>query len=347
MISVIMPVYNAEKYLECALKSVLGQSYTDWELIIIDDGSVDNSLQICKTYEESDSRIHLISKENAGVSSARNRGLESVQGEWIYFMDADDRIEKNSFKVITNYLWLEDVDVICWNYMREYGNGIKKAPAIFPHVFIEEEPYSLIKEIVFPGYAVKDHYRSKGPMRTLWSKLFHKSIITEDIRFNEEIKIGEDALFCSMCFKKARRVMFINEYLYYYREVTNSADQRYREDIEEVFEQLIKNTYYFLKSDFGNIEINTCFAGLICDCVARALEKKFVNVKNPVEISERILQIKKFIESKCMVQVFAKQLDWSVFNTKHKLVILCMKWKLYGGLYMLQKMKEVAKKIKR
>ena len=260
MISVVMPVYNAEKYVEYAVKSVLEQSYTDWELIIIDDGSSDSSIQICKKYVEKDYRIRLISKQNTGVSSARNRGLEEAQGEWLYFMDADDRIAKNCFKVIAEYLCEENIDIICWNYMRENKNGITKMPEIFPYIFIEEEPCKLIKEIIFPGYAKKDPHRRKGSMRTLCTKFIRRSIVKENIRFNEDIKIGEDALFCAMCCKKARRVMFVNEYLYYYREVENSADQRYREDIENVFERLIRNTYYFLEPDFGKTEVNTCFA---------------------------------------------------------------------------------------
>lgn len=335
-------MYNVERYVEAAIISVLNQTYVEWELIIVDDGSTDNSLRICKKYEKMDSRIRTIFQENGGVSSARNKGLEYVQGEWIYFMDADDWIAENCFETIIGYLQQKDVDIINWNYMREDSGKVAKASAIIPYMFIEEHPKNLVKEIIFPGYAKKEPSRKKGALRTLCTKLFRASII-DNIRFDEKIKIGEDALFCVLCCHRARKVLFVNEYLYYYRKVRNSADQKYREDIETVFNQLLESVYQFLQSEFGKIEINTCFAGLAYDCVARALEKKFVHTKNPATLLKRISQIESFVQNKWITQAFEKEIDWSVFQVKHKAVIYCMKWKIYGGLYVLQKMKELKK----
>lgn len=344
MISIIMPVYNVEKYVGIAIESILKQTYMEWELIIVDDGSDDNSLKICNEYAQIDRRIRIVSKKNGGVSSARNKGLEYAQGEWIYFMDADDRVVENCFETIIEYLREEEVDIVCWNYMRECSDGIKKAAAIFPDKFIEEEPKKLIKEVIFPGYSIKELHRFRGAMRTLCTKLFRRNIIIGYFRFNEEIKIGEDALFCAMCCQRAQRILFVNEYLYYYRKVPNSADQRYREDIEDVFVQLLKSTYQFLEEGFGEIETNTCFAGLVYDCVARALEKKFVNAENPAKLSERLNQMKGFMQSKWVLFAFNRPIDWSAFKPKHKAVLFCMKRELYFGLYVLQKIKELKEK---
>ena len=93
MISVIMPVYNVEDYVAEAIESVRQQSYGEWELLLIDDGSTDESSKICKAYAEKEEKIRYIRKENGGVSSARNRGLQETAGEWIYFMDADDWLD--------------------------------------------------------------------------------------------------------------------------------------------------------------------------------------------------------------------------------------------------------------
>ena len=114
MISVIMPVYNVEDYVAEAIESVRQQSYGEWELLLIDDGSTDESSKICKAYAEKEEKIRYIRKENGGVSSARNRGLPEAAGEWIYFMDADDWLDPEGFKTILEYwkVWILSVEII-------------------------------------------------------------------------------------------------------------------------------------------------------------------------------------------------------------------------------------------
>src|SRR5690554_7984530 len=101
-ISVIIPVYNKAPYLEQCLNSVINQTYKNLEIIIIDDGSTDNSLEICEKYRKKDERIQLISQENQGVSVARNKGIQKASGEWIYFLDADDYLELDAFGILMN-----------------------------------------------------------------------------------------------------------------------------------------------------------------------------------------------------------------------------------------------------
>ena len=103
MISVIIPVYNVELYIKQCLDSVINQTYTDLQIIIIDDGSTDGSKAICEEYANRDSRMVFISQENAGVSSARNKGIEQATGEWISFVDADDWLELNAYEKILDY----------------------------------------------------------------------------------------------------------------------------------------------------------------------------------------------------------------------------------------------------
>lgn len=345
MISVIMPVYNVEKYVGMAIESVIKQTYTEWELIIVDDGSTDESLSICQKYVKKDQRIHLVTKENGGVSSARNKGLEYAGGQWIYFMDSDDRLAETCFEIAIKYIKENSVDILNWNYACEDATGINYVNVISPHEFIEEQPEKLVKNILFYGYDRKDPDKKRGPLRSPCNKLFKREIIFEnEIRFDKEIKIGEDALFCAMCFRKADRVMFVNEYLYYYRRVSDSADRKYREDIEQVFNSLLDKTYQFLLHDFGQLEINTCFAGLAYDCMARALEKKFVNRENPKSRKERIKQIQKFAENPWIKKAFSNEIDQSVFELKQKAIIFCIRKKMYAGMYFLQKIKEKVKR---
>ena len=166
MISVIMPVYNVEDYVAEAIESVRQQSYGEWELLLIDDGSTDESSKICKAYAEKEEKIRYIRKENGGVSSARNRGLQETAGEWIYFMDADDWLDPECFKTIMEYRELESVDIVSWNYYLKEEGCSTKASAIRPERFVETVDEALIREILFYGYAEKRE-RKHGSMRTL------------------------------------------------------------------------------------------------------------------------------------------------------------------------------------
>ena len=116
LISIIIPVYNVEKYLRKCLDSIINQTYKKLEIILIDDGSTDNSGKICEEYAKKDDRIIVIHKENAGVSSARNRGIELANGKYIGFIDSDDWIEENMYETLYQNLLQFDVDISMCNY---------------------------------------------------------------------------------------------------------------------------------------------------------------------------------------------------------------------------------------
>ena len=116
MISVIIPVYNLERYLYRCIDSVLRSTYTDFELILVDDGSTDASPQICEDYTERDSRVRLLRQENQGVSAARNRGLDVCQGEWVVFVDADDRISPDHLSLVAGP---EDADLLLFDFAED------------------------------------------------------------------------------------------------------------------------------------------------------------------------------------------------------------------------------------
>ena len=159
----------------------------------------------------------------------------------------------------------------------------------------------------------------------------------------EDVKIGEDALFCAMAYQRAEKAAFLNEYLYNYRKVSSSADRRFRPDIEETFENLLKYTYEFLEQDTSLSGKDTCYTGLVYDCMARALEKKFVHRENPAGYRERILQIRRFADNPWVRAGITQKFDRSIFKKKQQAVLFCMKFRLYQGLYLLQKMKEQKK----
>ena len=140
-VSIILPVYNKEEYLDNTLSLLITQSFQDWELIIIDDGSTDNSSKIARKYAFSDDRIKVISQENKGVSAARNQGISSASGEWIWFVDADDMPDKEFLRNIFLHNVPNDIDIIVGNYERLEKDGSIQKVAIEEKGYISSERF--------------------------------------------------------------------------------------------------------------------------------------------------------------------------------------------------------------
>lgn len=177
-ISVIVPIYNAEKYLHRCIDSILAQNFTDFELLLIDDGSTDNSGFICDEYAQKDRRIRVFHKKNGGVSSARNLGLDNAQGEWITFVDSDDWIE--------NSLWssaqIPETDLIVTSYIDIRVNN---------NIILDDIIWQNIEASRYLEINIGDNL-FRGP----WAKLFKRVIIEQNhLRFYEKMSLGEDTVF--------------------------------------------------------------------------------------------------------------------------------------------------------
>ena len=203
-ISVIVPVYNAEKSLCQCIDSILALTFTDFELLLIDDGSKDSSGIICDEYVRKDSRIRVFHKENGGVSSARNLGLDNARGQWITFVDSDDKLFSTAFNI---------------DWENIYGNLI-----LFPFVMKFENN----DKIIYPKQLMtnKENYLSQTLdstiMRVPWSKLYSRKHIG-DLRFDTSIKIGEDTLFNLEFYKRIEIIQIENVFVYEYSFIGNDA----------------------------------------------------------------------------------------------------------------------------
>ncbi len=197
-ISVIVPVYNVEKYLPRCIDSILAQTFTDFELLLIDDGSRDRSGEICDEYAKKDNRIRIFHKENGGVSSARNIGLDNARGEWLAFIDSDDMVD-------TDYLTLygyEDADVIEKNYCVCDGNLKRKK--FYP---VEERIFNTQKDYF--------HFYVNKRNNALWNKIIRRDL-TLGIYFNNSVSVGEDFLFYIGFIAKVHRYKYSSVGCYYY-----------------------------------------------------------------------------------------------------------------------------------
>lgn len=215
IISIIIPVYNSEKYIEKTVQSVLDQSYKEFELLIVDDGSYDNSYQILKLLSKQDSRIHLFHQKNKGVSTARNIALDHATGKYIVFIDSDDYLPKDALKIRIEDINDNDLLITSFQKVDEYGNVIEQEAG--------NEP---ITDVICPACEVIDNlfYSGKyGYQGYLWTKLFRKEYIDQgNIRFNSDLAYNEDRLFVLQYLKRCNKVRIIENQTYYYVQRNNS-----------------------------------------------------------------------------------------------------------------------------
>ena len=232
-ISIIVPVYNTEKYISNCIESILKQKEKDFELLLIDDGSKDQSGRICDTYATKDDRIKVIHKKNGGVSSARNLGIDHAKGEMIFFIDSDDTVGSDYLK---NLEIIDDEDFV--------QSGVK----------ILENDY--LKPIMTHEDIFKDYNQFWMQSRQQWPSMccLSRKVIEENhLRFDTNLKMGEDGLFnqifISKC-KKIRRTTF-NQY-YYNSDNLESASHKFYEDRLEQQLLLIKK----LEEHFSDEDLN-------------------------------------------------------------------------------------------
>lgn len=185
MISVIIPIYNSEKYLKTCLSSVRDQSFKDFEVLMIDDGSTDRSAAICKEFALADDRFHYYYKENGGSGSARNRGIEAASGDYIAFIDSDDYIEADYFASLTAPLNEQAYDLVqCGMYIRKGEKATSLSPADTAYTGPEFAEAALKRQ--FPIFL----------FITTTTKLYRRAILVENqIRFDEDVTVSEDCLF--------------------------------------------------------------------------------------------------------------------------------------------------------
>lgn len=246
-ISIIIPLYNAESYVNECLSSLKEQTFTNWEAIIIDDGSKDKSLEVCSKYIAGDQRFKIISKQNEGVSITRNKGIQLAKGDFIFFLDADDYLlDKNCLEVLTNLAQINQLDFIRFEYKAIdshnnylFNNRNKHIRKRFYHKIVT--PVDYCNKIAYNEFF-------------LCFSFFKLSILRENnIQFINGCRMREDADFIIRYLYYCKKIMYIPNEYYAYRKHNNAATsinlKNYESDLKLVFDSL--NTF---KNKCSNIE---------------------------------------------------------------------------------------------
>ncbi len=208
-VSVIVPVYKAEPYLDQCVQSIIDQTYENLEIILVDDGSTDNCPAMCDAWAAKDSRVQVIHKENGGVSTARNAGLDTATGSYIMFVDADDRLEPTAVEILLELAVSTGADIVVGNYYFDYVDKSDSQPlAAEKQIWKQDE--------IVRAY-VLDHIRPE-----VHNKLYAGASIG-DLRFDPSIGYGEDLLFNYYAFSKARVVAQTDVCCYHYLQSSGNS----------------------------------------------------------------------------------------------------------------------------
>jgi len=218
-VSIVVSVYKMESYLDECVRSLAAQTFSDIEIILVDDGSPDRSGKICDEYAKEDPRITVIHQENQGVSAARNHGMEKAQGEWICFVDADDWIEPDMIEQMVLRAEANDADVV---FCAKYSvSQVKRSESRFP---LEDGRVLLKKDIMnmVENYLLYLYEKSIANISVPWGKLYRKSLLVDnEVRFPVGMRIREDRIFNLYAFSYADIIEYIDTPLYNHRKSSN------------------------------------------------------------------------------------------------------------------------------
>lgn len=217
-LSIVVPVYNVANYLSACLDSIINQTFVDFEVLLINDGSKDNSGSICDEYAKLDARVKVFHKKNEGVSVARNLALAKAQGEYITFIDADDWLDLNTYTEVFEVFKETNVDCVSFGFQRSDGSGPVYVPPV-PELLERDQ----ILHSFIPNYIGNKNDKMRGWVRmaTVWSLVVKRSY-TQGILF-ENVKIAEDKLFFLELMIKLNSLYLLDKPYYYYRVNPNSA----------------------------------------------------------------------------------------------------------------------------
>lgn len=238
LISVIVPVYNVEKYLNKCVESIVNQTYKNLEIILVDDGSTDSSGTICDQWAKKDNRIRIIHKENGGLSDARNKGLSVANGDYIGFVDSDDWIDLDFYKTLIINCKRYNADLAACKVIKEFDD--------------HEETFicDCTKELFSPEEAIETLLNGKVFLAVVWNKLYKRTLFT-DVEFPVG-KIHEDEFITYKVLGSAKRLVFNKSTYYYYRQREGSIMSTISYNNTDVLEAYYQRCIY-IKEHFPNL----------------------------------------------------------------------------------------------
>ena len=338
LLSVIIPIYNAQDYIENLLSDIQRQTFADFEVLLIDDGSVDQSAVGCQKYVTLDQRFCYCYQENQGVSAARNQGIERAEGEYIIFLDADDRIPKDCFeKRIHPLQTLQGIDLVIGKYLaiRDFEEDEE---LFWQSDFSGQKNYeAMIFDCV--QAAISFYYG------VVWNKVYRKDIITRNrIRFDESLRWCEDFIFNMDYFRFVKKCYYLADSTYYYCYRLNSALSQ--DEIIDDRMDFIRYRYLDrLGEAIGDETVKTAYKKKSVLFLIHRIHGISSERAKGWKLSDRngYREWKEYLCTNESVMVWKEKGIFSDLTTAEKIVWLLMKIRLYGFIYIYYFMKSLIK----
>lgn len=327
-VSVIVPVYNVEeKYFRKCINSVINQTLEEIEIILVDDGSTNNSSNICDEFAQKNKKIIVIHQKNQGVSSARNNGIKIAKGEYIMFVDSDDWLEDRACEMLYKYSEFNADFIIGRNYcyLEDKHKEIK------PNFYGEDVNEIANKDEIYKMLLIDSNKNKYSYLATPWAKLYKKSTLENyKILFETNLKAGEDLIFNLDIITKGNKIFVVDEFIYHYR--LHNRSTLYR--LSDTFEKHMYNLYYCL--DERSKRYNLKLADEICYYKIRYLNT-ILKYSNKIQKSAK--EIKRIVNEP-VYKDSIKEIDIKLLHKRRKLLVIFARIKFYYGIKLLYKIKK-------
>lgn len=347
-VSVIVPVYNCEKYIERCMDSLINQTLADIEIIVIDDESKDTTFEILKEYEKKDKRIKLMTKKNSGVSSSRNKGMEIATGKYIAFVDGDDWIDLDCLEKMYEVAEKNQTDITICSYTREFKDHSKPKNINLKEdkVYEDEDLKILHRKLVGPIKEEFSQPESLDSLGTVWGKLYNRELlIKSDNKFIDlkEIGTAEDTLFNFMVFKNIKKLSFIDKCFYHYwKENEDSITTKYNPNIFEQWKNLFKYMENFIKENNLDENFLEALNNRICIGVL-GIGLNQCKKENEINTINRVKNLKQVLNDSQMRKAYSN-LELKYFPVHWKIFYCFNKYRMALPSYMMLKIMSILRK---
>ena len=339
-VSIIVPAYNVENYIERCLNSLVNQTFKDIEIITINDGSTDKSLELLNKYAKEDIRVSVIDLGDEGVSYCRNLGVEKANGKYIMFVDSDDWIDSNMIEAMYKKAEENKLDLVMCSYIREFKDHSKEKIFNLPEEIIYKEDKvknELLRKLVGPVKEELSNPEMLDALGTVWGKLYRADILKENkLKFVDLSEIGsaEDTLFNIFTFNYLKKVMFLNKPMYHYwRDNPKSVTSQYNPKLKEQRKVFFKYISDFLKENNFVQVFEEALNNRICTSVL-GLGLIECSKNNKVSGINKIKNIKKIINEEYVRNAY-KNLELKYFSIHWRIFYFFIKNKMSFCSYLM------------
>lgn len=332
-LSIIVPVYRAELFLHQCIDSILNQTFQDFELILVDDGSPDSCPRICDEYIEKDNIVKVLHKTNGGIVSARNSGLRVSCGDFIGYVDSDDWIEPDMYEKMCNAAIRYNADIVICDIIHNYENKEIRTCQSYPAgLYLKND----LIERVYPNMLYNGNWLGRGLHPALCIKLFKRNILLNNAyTVDERIQIGEDMACSYPCILDANRIYILeNQYLYHYRQLQSSITASYKKDffVNSLF------LYHSLKEncDKKNVyDMKLQILGNLLYFALASIDNEFIGSSDSVTQKSDKMRMIKEISNQDDVADALIRIDSRNYSLKNRMYIFLLKRNMHKTLYYL------------